>query len=84
MSVVFEPGVLNDEIQCINISIIDDNDFEGDDSFAVEISSIYPPIAFGTGDILYILLFKITMVTCTDKLKSSKVWCNYNYDDFSI
>ena len=31
--------------------------------------------------ILYILLFKIIMVTCTDKLKSSKVWCNYNYDD---
>ena len=58
--------------QCINISIIDDNDFEGDDSFAVEISSIYPPIAIGTGDILYILLLKITMVTCTDKLSPLK------------
>ena len=56
MSVVFEPGVMNNESKCINISIIDDNDFEGDDIYTVEISSIYPPIAFGTGDTIDITI----------------------------
>ena len=36
--VTFQVGSLEDEIACINISIIDDNDFELEEMFSVEMT----------------------------------------------
>ena len=35
--------------QCINVNIISDDNFEGDHNFQVELTSISPAVAMGTG-----------------------------------
>ena len=49
--VTFTSGTVNSGSECTNIEIIDDEDFETDQDFQVNISSITPSIASGTGDV---------------------------------
>ena len=41
-TVVFSTGADDGDTECISIMIVDDDDFEGDHSFTVEIDSITP------------------------------------------
>ena len=50
-NIIFANGTstVNGTIGCISINILDDEIFEGSQFFTVEIMSIYPQIATGTG-----------------------------------
>lgn len=47
--VIFPSGASNFQTQCVTIGIVDDNNFEGNQNFQVQISGITPPVASGTG-----------------------------------
>ena len=50
--VTFPSGTTNGDTECLNIVIIDDNDFEENQNFQVQMGMITPSIASGTGNAL--------------------------------
>ena len=50
-STTFGSGATNGDTACISIDIVDDDDFEGDHDFLVQILSISPSIASGGGSL---------------------------------
>lgn len=54
--VTFTSGTVNDGLACTTIDIIDDENFETDQDFQVEFSTVTPSIASTTGDMVSVAI----------------------------
>ena len=55
--VVFSAGTSNGGMQCINVTIIDDSEIEGDETFTVTLTTSSPAVTLGNA---------VTTITITD------------------
>jgi len=55
-SATFASGASNGSTACISIDIVDDNNFEGDHEFQVQILNIAPSIASGAGNLAPVMI----------------------------
>ena len=72
MDVVFPAGTSNGGMQCIDVTIIDDSEMEGDETFTVALSTSSPVVTFGNA---VTLENAVTTITITDNDGE----CMYSY-----
>lgn len=57
LEVTFTSGaVFNGDTECITVEIVDDADFEAEQTFEVLLSLITPNVASGTGDVAEVII----------------------------